>query len=132
MQASTDEVLNKDHPFKGLWKKNFFKNQNPISLELACGKGEYSVGLGSKYPDSNFLGIDIKGARIWYGASEALDRKLQNVGFLRSRIDFITSFFLTKMKLTPCGLFIQIHSLSKIGQKKDLLLLCSLNDIDSS
>lgn len=83
----------KDHPIKGNWHKEFFKNNQPIVLELGCGRGEYSVALGKKYPEKNFLGVDIKGARIWKGAKQAKEMGLNNVGFLRTRIDFIASFF---------------------------------------
>lgn len=78
---------------KGKWRENYFKNENPIVLELGCGKGEYSVGLGRKYPNKNFIGIDIKGARIWYGAKSVLEENLKNVAFVRTRIDFATTFF---------------------------------------
>lgn len=78
---------------KGKWKKDFFKNDNPLVLELGCGMGEYSVGLAKKYPDKNFLGIDIKGARIWQGATESLEKGMKNVGFLRIRIDWIEMCF---------------------------------------
>jgi tRNA (guanine-N7-)-methyltransferase len=81
------------HELAGNWRNLVFKNHNPIVLELGCGKGEYSVGMGRKFPNKNFLGIDIKGARIWYGAKEALENNLLNVAFLRTRIDFITAFF---------------------------------------
>ncbi len=77
---------------KGRWK-NFFKNENPISLELACGKGEYAVGLGSIYPNRNFVGVDLKGNRIWVGAKKALQDKLYNVAFLRTQIDKLTDYF---------------------------------------
>lgn len=75
------------------WKNIFFKNDNPITLELACGRGEYSLDLGRKYPDVNFIGVDIKGARIWKGASIALDENLKNIAFLRTRIEHISDFF---------------------------------------
>ena len=78
---------------KGKWRKDFFKNDNPLVLELGCGMGEYSVGLANKYPDKNFLGIDIKGARIWQGATESLEKGMKNVGFLRIRIDWIEMCF---------------------------------------
>ena len=78
---------------KGNWKKDFFKNKNPLILELGCGMGEYSVGLAEKFPDKNFLGVDIKGARIWQGATDALNKGLSNVGFLRIRIDWIEACF---------------------------------------
>jgi tRNA (guanine-N7-)-methyltransferase len=76
----------------GNWK-NFFHNTNPITLELACGKGEYAVGLGRLFPDRNFLGVDLKGNRIWVGAKKALQENLTNVGFLRTQIDRIASYF---------------------------------------
>ncbi|MRX47781.1 tRNA (guanosine(46)-N7)-methyltransferase TrmB [Pedobacter puniceum] len=85
--------LENGKPFKGNWKKEFFKNNNPLILELACGKGEYSVNLGRKYPDKNFLGIDYKGNRIWVGAKMALDENLDNVGFLRIQIQNLLDYF---------------------------------------
>lgn len=81
------------HPMRGKWKKDFFRNDYPIVLELACGRGEYAVGMGQKFKNKNFLGVDIKGARLWKGAKTALDQNLTNVGFLRTRIDFIEAFF---------------------------------------
>ena len=78
---------------KGIWSKNFFNNTNPIVLELGCGKGEYSIGLAKFYPNINFIGVDLKGNRIYIGAKEALELNLKNVAFLRTRIDFITDFF---------------------------------------
>lgn len=71
----------------------FFKNSNPITLELACGKGEYAVGLGRLYPQRNFIGVDVKGNRIWRGAKTALQESLHNVGFLRTQMDRITEYF---------------------------------------
>ena len=76
----------------GKWNE-FFKNNNPIILELACGKGEYTVGLAQLYPDKNFIGVDIKGNRMWAGAKIALVNKMMNVGFLRTQIDKITQYF---------------------------------------
>jgi tRNA (guanine-N7-)-methyltransferase len=87
-----DNVLEYPSGMRGKWKEHF-KNNNPITLELACGKGEYSVGLGRLYPERNFIGIDIKGNRIWRGAKTALDEGLTNVAFLRSHIDKITDYF---------------------------------------
>jgi len=78
--------------------KTFLKNGNPITLELGCGKGEYTVGLANNFPHNNFIGIDIKGARMWRGAKTANDQKLPNVAFLRTRIEFINSFFFSRMK----------------------------------
>ena len=88
-----EEIVNKDYTLKGKWGTDFFKNDNPIVLELGCGKGEYTLGLANLYPKKNFIGIDIKGARMWRGAKEALENKLHNVAFLRTRIEFIESFF---------------------------------------
>jgi tRNA (guanine-N7-)-methyltransferase len=76
----------------GNWNK-FFKNDNPITLELACGKGEYAVGLGQLYTNKNFIGVDIKGNRIWVGAKKALQQGLHNVSFLRTEIDKINEYF---------------------------------------
>tara|TARA_B100002003_G_scaffold172449_1_gene160400 strand:- start:309 stop:950 length:642 start_codon:yes stop_codon:yes gene_type:complete len=87
------EQLKKNFDFKGKWNKKFFKKHNPIVLELGCGKGEYSIGLAEKYPHKNFLGIDIKGARMWVGAKIAQQKNMKNVGFLRIRIDLIEKCF---------------------------------------
>lgn len=92
-QPSFEEVFRKDYYLKGKWKEHIFGNDNQLVLELGCGKGEYTVGLSRMNPDKNYLGIDIKGARIWKGARQAHDGKMENVAFLRTRIDFITSFF---------------------------------------
>lgn len=81
------------HPIKGKWNKDFFSKQAPLVLELACGGGEYTVALAKQNPHVNYLGVDIKGARLWKGAKIALDSGLENAGFLRTRIDFIESFF---------------------------------------
>lgn len=93
VQPKLDDVLNKDYELKGKWKSAFFKNNNPIVLELGCGKGEYTVGLAQRYPSKNFIGVDIKGARIWRGALTANQKEIRNAGFLRTRIEQITSFF---------------------------------------
>ena len=82
-----------DNSLKGNWGKSFFKNNNPIILELGCGKGEYTVSLAELYPENNFIGIDIKGARMWTGAKESFEKDLKNVAFLRTHIEFITRFF---------------------------------------
>jgi tRNA (guanine-N7-)-methyltransferase len=92
IQPTTAEALNRDHPLKGAWHKEF-GNKNPIVLELACGKGEYTTGQAALFPDKNFIGIDIKGARIFSGAQIAKTEGLTNVRFLRTRIDLILSFF---------------------------------------
>jgi tRNA (guanine-N7-)-methyltransferase len=78
---------------KGNWAKEFFKNDNPVVLELACGKGDYTVGLARLFPEKNFIGVDIKGNRIWRGAKTALEEKITNAGFLRTKIELLTHFF---------------------------------------
>lgn len=80
---------------KGHWREQYFHNDNPIILELGCGKGEYTVGLARLYPNINFIGVDIKGARIYTGAKQALDENLPNVAFLRTSIEIIDRFFAT-------------------------------------
>lgn len=82
-----------DFALRSRWHEDFFHNNNPIVLELGCGRGEYTVGLAGLHPEKNFIGIDIKGARMWTGAQEALRRNMTNVGFLRTQIEFITHFF---------------------------------------
>lgn len=93
VQPEFDDVFRKDHPLKGHWHSDFFHNDHPIVLELGCGKGEYTVALAERDPQRNFIGIDIKGARMWRGAKSATERKMSNVGFLRTRIELIGSFF---------------------------------------
>jgi len=78
---------------RGRWHDDFFGNRNPIVLELGCGRGEYTVGLARMFPDKNFIGVDIKGARMWTGATESLRDGLKNVAFLRTNIEFIERFF---------------------------------------
>ena len=80
-------------PLRGNWHRDFFHNDNPIVLELGCGKGEYTVGLGRRFPDKNFIGVDIKGARIWAGATAALRDGMTNVAFIRTSIELIEAFF---------------------------------------
>ena len=93
VQPEFDEVFRQDHPLKGHWHEAFFHNDRPIVLELGCGKGEYTVALAERDPSRNYLGIDIKGARMWRGAKTATERGMANVGFLRTRIEFINSLF---------------------------------------
>lgn len=85
-------VLEYPQAMQGKWN-SFFKNEAPVTLELACGKGEYAIGLGRLYANRNFIGIDIKGNRIWRGAKTALDDGLRNVAFIRSHIDKVTDYF---------------------------------------
>jgi len=82
-----------DHRIKGNWRREIFKNDNPLILELACGKGEYTVAMAMLIPGCNFTGIDIKGARMWRGARTAHEKQLKNTAFLRTRIEFINSYF---------------------------------------
>ncbi|MEN9920004.1 MAG: tRNA ((46)-N7)-methyltransferase TrmB [Bacteroidota bacterium] len=86
-------LQDKGFEMKGNWGRLFFKNDNPIVLELGCGKGEYTVGLAKLYPEKNFIGIDIKGARMWTGAKQSFDEKLPNVAFLRTHIELLDHFF---------------------------------------
>ena len=93
VQPEFEDIFHKDHPLKGRWHKDFFKNDNPIILELGCGKGEYTIALAERNPNANYIGVDIKGARMWRGAKTATENGMTNVGFLRTRIEFINSFF---------------------------------------
>jgi len=93
LQVTFSDVNQKDHPIKGNWNRDFFRNDHPIILELGCGKGEYTVGLAEIDPSRNYIGIDIKGSRMWNGAKKALDAGLTNVGFLRTHIEMIHQFF---------------------------------------
>lgn len=86
-------VPGQDHSLKGNWNKDVFNNNNPIVLELGCGKGEYTVALSELYPDKNVIGIDIKGARMWTGAREVKEKGIKNAAFLRTHIEFIAQFF---------------------------------------
>jgi tRNA (guanine-N7-)-methyltransferase len=93
VQPAFDEVFGKEFRLKGNWNRLYFKNDNPIVLELGCGKGEYTTGLARRFPKKNFIGIDIKGSRMWKGARTALAELLDNVAFLRTHIEMINSFF---------------------------------------
>jgi tRNA (guanine-N7-)-methyltransferase len=93
IEPSFEEAFRKDHDLKGKWHSEWFGNSNPIILELGCGKGEYTVSMASRWPEKNFIGIDIKGARMWRGARESHRMKLPNAAFLRTRIEFTGSFF---------------------------------------
>lgn len=92
VQPTREEMIN-DFPLKGNWNKDFFKNDNPIVLELGCGKGEYTIALAEKFPEKNFIGIDIKGARFWRGAKTALEDGKNNAGFLRTQIELVDHAF---------------------------------------
>ncbi len=93
LEPTMETIVNKEIDYKGKWHSKYFKNNHPIVLELGCGKGEYTVGLARKYPQKNFIGVDIKGNRIYIGAKQALEEGLENVMFLRTKVEFIDSFF---------------------------------------
>lgn len=93
VQPEIGDVGGKGHRIKGNWKREIFRNENPVILELGCGKGEYTISLADMYPAKNYIGVDIKGARMWRGAKSANEKKLPNAAFLRTRIEFVNSFF---------------------------------------
>ena len=93
IQPEFEEIFHRDHPLKGRWHEDFFHNDKPIVLELGCGKGEYTIALAQRDPDRNYIGIDIKGARMWRGAKTATEREMKNVAFVRTLIEFNNSFF---------------------------------------
>jgi len=94
-QPSYPEVV-EGFPFKGKWMQEYFDNDHPLILELGCGKGEYTVGLAEHFPDSNFIGMDIKGARMWRGCKTAIEKRMKNVAFIRTRIELIEHFYATE------------------------------------
>ncbi|MCL1850742.1 MAG: tRNA (guanosine(46)-N7)-methyltransferase TrmB [Bacteroidetes bacterium] len=87
------DIKNEPFPLKGQWHATYFKNNHPIVLELGCGRGEYTIGMAQQFPDKNFIGIDRKGARIWRGCKDAIELNLQNVAFLRIKIEDIECYF---------------------------------------
>lgn len=93
IQPTTEEIFHNEHSLKGRWHEKIFQNNHPIILELGCGKGDYTIALAQKYPENNYIGVDIKGARLWKGAKYATENRLPNVAFLRTRIEFIESIF---------------------------------------
>ena len=92
-QYSYERIMEEGFPLQGKWHSDFFRNDNPIVLELGCGKGEYTVGLARAHRDINYIGVDIKGARMWRGLTQAREEGLTNVAFIRTRIDQIEHFF---------------------------------------
>lgn len=92
-QPKRETLVENKFIFKGQWRQKFFKNKNPLVLELGCGKGEYTVGLAEKYPNKNYIGIDVKGARFWRGAKTAKENQLSNVAFVRAQIELIGFLF---------------------------------------
>lgn len=93
-QPSREDLLNDKFNLRGNWNRVVFKNKNPIVVELGCGKGEYTLGLAKMFPEKNFIGIDIKGARFWKGAKTSLSEKINNVVFIRTQIELIENIFL--------------------------------------
>lgn len=93
IQPSREQLEKDQFELKGNWRQDFFKNENPIVLELGCGKGEYTIGLSKQDSEKNFIGIDIKGARFWRGAKTAIEEELDNVAFLRTQIELIDTIF---------------------------------------
>ena len=93
IQPERASILNGEFPYKGIWRKEFFKNNNPIVLELGCGKGEYTVHLSQRSPKVNHIGIDIKGARFWRGAKTAIEENMDNVCFIRTQVELIEHCF---------------------------------------
>lgn len=93
IQPGPSGSFGSSHPLKGKWNNEVFGNTNPLVLELGCGRGEYTTGLARRFTEKNFIGIDIKGARMWRGAKTAMEENLRNAVFLRTRIEFISSFF---------------------------------------
>lgn len=126
LQPSFEEIYNKDHNLKGKWNEDYFKNTNPIVLELGCGKGEYTVGLAEKCKTNNFIGVDIKGARMWRGASHSIQKDLTNVAFLRTRIELINSFF-DKNEISEIWITFPDPQLKKRRNKKRLTAARFLN-----
>ena len=92
-QVGFDEIKDKDFFLKGKWREEYFKNTNPIVLELGCGKGDYTVGLAKMNKNTNYIGIDIKGARLWRGCKTAFEENMANVAFLRTHIQMLENFF---------------------------------------
>lgn len=92
-QPTREEVVSGEFALKGNWNNDFFKNNNPIIVELGCGKGEYTVGLAEQNPDKNYIGIDVKGARFWRGAKSAIDAGMSNVAFIRTQIELVDFIF---------------------------------------
>ena len=93
VEEPTLEEMKEGFHLKGKWKKEFFKNDNPLVLELGCGKGEYTVGMAKLFPYKNFIGVDIKGSRMWKGAKTSIEEGINNTAFLRSKVDFIEKLF---------------------------------------
>lgn len=93
LQPTREEVVSGNFQYKGKWNSEFFKNDNPIIVELGCGKGEYTIGLAQRNPNTNYIGIDVKGARFWRGAKTAVESGMNNTAFVRTQIELIEDIF---------------------------------------
>ena len=102
---------------KGKWNEQYFQNPNPIVLELGCGKGEYTVELARRFPDKNYIGVDIKGARIWSGAKDAFMNEMRNVAFIRTNIEMIFHFFFFFFSQCPTDAFRQAADIGEDQQR---------------
>src|SRR5690554_4513197 len=118
IQPTREEVISGNFPFKGKWSSDFFKNNNPIVVELGCGKGEYTVELAKKYPNKNFIGIDIKGARFWRGAKTSIEQNMNNVAFVRTQIELIEQIF-AEHEINENWILFLIHKSSINAQNTD-------------
>lgn len=107
-QPSREDLVDSEYTYKGNWNKTIFKNNNPLILELGCGRGEYTVELAKRFPEKNFIGIDIKGARFWRGAKTAIDENIPNAAFIRTQIELV-DYVLQRRKLMKFGLHFQIR-----------------------
>ncbi len=116
-QYTFDDLKN-GFPLKGKWR-DFFKNNHPIILELGCGKGEYTIGLAEKYPNKNFIGVDVKGARLWRGLKNAREKELDNVAFIRTQIDLI-HFFFGKNEISEIWITFPDPQIKKKNERKRL------------
>jgi tRNA (guanine-N7-)-methyltransferase len=125
-QPGFEEIFNKDFHLKSFWQQKVFNNTNPIVLELGCGKGEYTIGLARRFSQKNFIGVDIKGARMWKGAKEANTNNMNNVAFLRTRIEFINSFF-SKNEISEIWITFPDPQIRKSRSKKRLTASRFLN-----
>lgn len=110
------EVYNTDYPLKGHWHRDVFKNNHPIVLEVGCGKGEYSVALAKMYPEKNFIGLDMKGSRMWHGAKEAHLNNMDNVVFLRTHAEVLASMF-TKGEISEIWITFPDPQMSKVKKR---------------
>ena len=125
-EPEINEFFRTDYHLKGKWNEAVFHNNNPIVLELGCGKGEYATNLALKNPNKNFIGVDLKGNRMWKGASIAYEKNLTNIAFLRTQIEFVDSFF-SKNEIEEIWITFPDPQLKKRRNKKRLTSALFLN-----